>query len=166
MSHTPRLASRARLCLLLALSLVSQLPAAASARAPRAGAPPAALAQSLTPGQRVLIVYNSGDADSVSVADYYATRRGVPAANKCAVQPPSTSQITYAEYLSAIRAPVQGCLNAVGRHNILYIVSTYNGSYYIIEPPASINATDGGSSVDSRLSDIWDETEGLFSLNS
>ncbi|MGA7240463.1 MAG: hypothetical protein WBY44_32565, partial [Bryobacteraceae bacterium] len=55
-------------------------------------------AQSLTLNQRVLIVYNSADANSTAVANYYAGQRGIPAANLCPTTPPSTSLLAWSDY--------------------------------------------------------------------
>lgn len=41
--------------------------------------------------QRVLVVYNTNFADSLTVANYYIAQRGIPAANLCAISPPSST---------------------------------------------------------------------------
>ena len=111
-------------------------------------APQFAQAQALN--QRVLIVYNSNDTDSTSVANFYATQRGIPAANLCPITPSSTTLLGFAEYLSAVKTPVQNCLNALGQTNILYIVFTYNTPYDLLAPDQAIY------SLDEFVADIWD----------
>jgi uncharacterized protein (TIGR03790 family) len=65
--------------------------------------------------QRVLVVYNPGLADSAAVANYYAVRRGIPAANLCAISPPSQITVTQSAFETTVKQPVQACLNAAGR---------------------------------------------------
>src|SRR4051794_37596817 len=74
---------------------------------------------------RVLVVYNSTSPESQDVAQYYRSARGIPAANLCSINPSSTVVIPKAEYDSAVKTPIQACLNAAGRRQILYIVMTY-----------------------------------------
>lgn len=110
---------------------------------------PAALsAQNLS--ARVLIVYNSHNSDSIAVANHYQAARAIPAQNLCAIAPSSTTQMTWANYLMQIKAPIQNCLDALGPSNILYIVFTY-------QTPFTLFAADGRLySLDSFVSDIWD----------
>lgn len=110
---------------------------------------PCAQAQSL--GSRTLVVYHADQPDSVAVANYYATRRNIPAANLCAIRPPSLTNLTLAEYEQIVQQPVRGCLQTVGRTQVLYIVLTY-------ETPFTYQlATGAVYSVDSALSDLWDQ---------
>lgn len=102
-------------------------------------------AQSLA--SRVLVVYNSSFADSLEVAQHYATQRGIPTANLCAIS--SADALSAANYATVVRNPVRSCLNAVGPSNILYIVMSYLTPYNFV----SNNNVYG---VDSYLADIWD----------
>ena len=77
-----------RLAFFLVLVLVLGL-AAASAQVPL--------------NQRVLVVYNSASADSLAVANYYLSQRGIPAANLCAIAPPATVTLSDAAYQQFIR---------------------------------------------------------------
>jgi hypothetical protein len=79
-------------------------------------------AQGLPLSQRVLVVYNSADANSSAVANHYVAQRAIPTANLCPITPPNTSLLAWADYLSTVRTPVQNCLTALGSSNILYIV--------------------------------------------
>src|SRR5271154_6298193 len=54
-------------------------------------APDRSQGQSLS--SRVLVVYNSANSDSTNVANYYIAKRGIPAANLCAITPPSTTYL-------------------------------------------------------------------------
>src|SRR5947208_2824199 len=44
-------------------------------------------------GPNVLVVYNSADADSTDVANYYRTKRAIPAANLCPITPSNTTYL-------------------------------------------------------------------------
>jgi uncharacterized protein (TIGR03790 family) len=101
---------------------------------------------------RTLVVYNADNPDSVSVANYYGSRRSIPSQNLCAIHPPATDTVTWSQYLSSVKAPVQNCLNAVGRSNILYIVFTYQTPYDV----TSANVLTYYA-VDQYVADIWDQ---------
>jgi uncharacterized protein (TIGR03790 family) len=123
-------------------------------------APSPVMAQASTLNQRVLIVYNSSDVNSTAVANYYAAARGIPAANLCAIVPASTSYLSWTQYTSTVKTPVQNCLSAVGSSNILYIVFTYNTPYDVIAPDQATYA------LDQFVADIWDvyEPPGQYGL--
>jgi uncharacterized protein (TIGR03790 family) len=108
--------------------------------------------------QRVLVVYNTNFADSLTVANHYMTQRGIPAANLCAISPPSSTEITMTDYVNTVRTPIQTCLTNAGRTNILYIIFSYLNPYRIsVSNPPYIYSTD------SFVSDIWDQyTTQLF----
>jgi uncharacterized protein (TIGR03790 family) len=107
-------------------------------------------AQSWPLKDRVLVVYNSGDADSVSVASHYISRRGIPSANLCPVTPGSAIVLDRGNYETVIRDKVRACVDAVGKSKILYIVMTYN-------TPFRLMANGRPFSLDSALSDLYDE---------
>ena len=117
-------------------------------------------AQALALNQRVLIVYNSADANSTAVANHYAAQRAIPTANLCPITPPSNSLLAWTDYTSTVRTPVQNCLTALGSSNILYVVFTYNTPYSFIGPDQAIY------SLDQFVADIWDvyEPAGQFGL--
>jgi len=119
-------------------------------------------AQGVALNQRVLIVYNSADANSTAVANHYAAQRAIPSANLCPITPPSTSLLAWADYLSTVRTPVQRCLTAIGSSNILYIVFTYNTPYSLTGPDQVTY------SLDQFVADIWDvyEPSGQYGLPS
>jgi uncharacterized protein (TIGR03790 family) len=82
----------------------------------------------------ILVVYNAGftadlDAngvqDSLQVAQYYAQKRGVPAANLLGLNPSSTTQVTYAQFKTEVAQPIQDKLVALGKANINYILMIY-----------------------------------------
>ena len=74
---------------------------------------------------RVLVVFNRGDGGSREVAKYYAKMRGIPQQNLCSIAPIDPVILGWKEYLVQVKAPIQKCLTAVGRDNILYIVFSY-----------------------------------------
>ncbi|MEO8725609.1 MAG: TIGR03790 family protein [Acidobacteriaceae bacterium] len=99
---------------------------------------------------RVLIVYNSNNTDSQNVALHYQGARVIPAQNLCPIRPSSTQQLSWANYLSQVKAPIQNCLNALGPANILYIVFTYQTPFTLFGPDGKLYA------LDSFVADIWD----------
>ena len=100
---------------------------------------------------RVLLVYSPTDPDSTAVAAHYQAARGIPNANLCAVAAPTgNTDVAYNDYVTIFRNPVRACLNALGPQNILYIVLAYLR-------PLRINTTNLNYSLDSFLSDIWDQ---------
>ena len=118
--------------------------------------PSHAAGQSLS--QRVLVVYNTNFADSLTVANHYMAQRGIPAANLCAITPPSSIEITMTDYVNTVKTPIRTCLTNAGRTNILYIVFSYLAPYRVSVPnPYFVY------SLDSFVSDIWDQyTTQLF----
>ncbi len=104
---------------------------------------------------RVLIVYNPTDPNSTTVASTYQTARGVPNANLCGISAPTAPTVTYSDYVNLIRNPVRSCLNTLGAQNILYIVLAYLRPYVV-------QGTTMGYSLDSFLSDIWDQYSTQF----
>ena len=106
----------------------------------------------------MLVVYNTNFADSLTVANHYMTQRGIPAANLCAISPPSSTEISMTDYVNSVRTPIQTCLTNAGRTNILYIVFSYLSPYRI-----SVSNAPYVYSVDSFVSDMWDQyTTQLF----
>lgn len=117
--------------------------------------------------ERVLVVYNNNIPESRDVANYYATRRGIPAANLLDISPSSDSEISWSEYLNVVKGKIQTKLDALGRRNILYIVFSYRTPYRIPDVPAvgvDFNCTDNprcryGTALDQFVADIWDQTQ-------
>jgi uncharacterized protein (TIGR03790 family) len=106
----------------------------------------------LPTNQRVLVVYNAGNSASTAVANYYANQRSIPTANLCAINPPSTTSLTWGQYVSSVKTPIRNCLSAVGPQNILYIVFTYM-------TPFKVNGSTSPFyySIDQYVADIWDQ---------
>ena len=55
---------------------------------------------------RVVIVANSADHDSLALAEYYATQRGIPAANIVALPLPATETVKWPEFVSTTFNPL------------------------------------------------------------
>jgi uncharacterized protein (TIGR03790 family) len=109
---------------------------------------------------RTLVVYDSTRPDSESVARYYAAARSIPDANLCAIATPSPVWLTYAQFASTVLSPVQVCLDAVGRTNILYIVFAYDTPYKVIGPDGE------GYAIDSVMADAWDAVAPTYNFPS
>ena len=85
-------------------------------------------AQSVPLKDRVLILVNDRVPESVSVGQYYAAKRNIPAANILHLKTGATEQISQEEFNDQIEKPVRKFLDANGgamRQKILYIVPTY-----------------------------------------
>ena len=88
----------------------------------------AAFAQSVPLKDRVLILVNSRVPESVSVGQYYATKRNIPAANILRLKTAATEEIPAEEFKNQIETPLRKFLDAndgAMRRQILYIVPTY-----------------------------------------
>ena len=101
---------------------------------------------------RTLVVYNANSSDSASVANYYVAKRNIPSQNLCAITPPATNVLTWSQYVSSVKTPVQGCLNAVGPQRILYIVFTYETPYDVMGLTSPLVYA-----LDQYVADIWDQ---------
>jgi uncharacterized protein (TIGR03790 family) len=100
--------------------------------------------------ERVLVVYNSADPESRSVARYYMEQRHIPDGNRCAIAPSSIDYIRQSEYESRVRTPVRRCIETIGKQKVLYIVFAYHTPYVV-------QVNDRGFALDSFVSDLWDE---------
>lgn len=110
---------------------------------------------------RVLIVYNAAQSDSVEVAQYYAGKRAIPASNLCAINPSDTYELGWNDYLQQVRDPIENCLNSVGREKILYLVFSYQTPFRLSGVPNS-EAWDQFIALDQHIATI-SATYALFS---
>lgn len=110
-------------------------------------------------GANVLLVVNGNSEASRSVADYYRSRRSIPAPNVCTLTVTEDEEIPWAVYLKQIETPVGACLKKAGlTESVLYIVLTQgmplkvagNGSGMVRE----------GASVDSELTLLYAKMKG------
>ena len=112
------------------------------------------------PASRVLVVYNATEKESRRVARYYMERRGVPAANLCALRPPedesgeTDTAVLWPDLEKRIRQPIRKCVEALGRQAILYIVFSYRTPYRLAGPSPRSGM---GISIDQWVADLWDE---------
>lgn len=56
---------------------------------------------------RTVILVNSAQADSVALGEFYATERGIPAANLIALRMPEEESITWREFVDQVWQPLQ-----------------------------------------------------------
>ncbi len=54
----------------------------------------------------LLVVYNTNDPDSKGLADYYASKRNIPAERVFAISSPTTEEVTRVQYDDTIRTPI------------------------------------------------------------
>ena len=130
----------------------------------------------------VLVVYNTLYPESLDVANYYMTARGIPNANKCAITVSGDVNyfISYAEYTTNVKAPIRTCLNELGRDNILYIVFTYMTPFKLYDSTGhylsrQYNQTcwyiwpdpvpEPDRSIDSLIANIWNEDDRIWKDN-
>jgi uncharacterized protein (TIGR03790 family) len=105
--------------------------------------------------ERVLVVYNANVPASQEVADYYLNKRGIPAANKCAIAPSDAAAVDWYEFETKIKTPLKSCLNAVGKERILYLVLTYQTPFRIHNVPVAAGRE--LRALDSFLADLWND---------
>ncbi len=105
--------------------------------------------------ERVLVVYNANVPASQEVADYYSNKRGIPAANKCAITPLQTDSVDWYDYEINVRNPVKSCLNAIGKERILYIVFAYQTPYKIFNVPTPSGRE--SRALDQFIANIWND---------
>lgn len=104
---------------------------------------------------RVLIVYNPQIPASQEVADYYASKRNIPATNKCAIITAEAATIDWYEFETRIKTPIKSCLNTVGKEQILYIVFATQTPYRIHNVPVAAGRE--LRALDSFVAEIWND---------
>jgi uncharacterized protein (TIGR03790 family) len=92
----------------------------------------------------VVVVKNLNNADSVAIADYYTSKRNLPAEQVCAVRVTDVEECSYKEYEEQLQGPLKQFLAKLNRP-IDYIVLTKGIPIRIHE------GTEGGLSVDSLV---------------
>ncbi len=106
--------------------------------------------------ENVLIVANQSSPVSKSIAEYYARKRAVPAANVCYIRTDTAEEIPRARYNSQIAAAVSRCLVSGGLvEKILYIVTT-------LGVPLRVEGQEGAdiAAVDSELTLLYSSLKG------
>src|SRR5579862_1978304 len=102
--------------------------------------------------QRVLVVYDPTNSNSINVANHYLAARSIPTANLCAISPSEVdSLLTWSTYVSEVQNPIQNCLNTVGPNQILYIVFSYIRPFKLTAQNGKVYA------VDQYVADIWNQ---------
>src|SRR6266850_1214163 len=99
----------------------------------------------------VVVVKNLNNADSVAIADYYTSKRKLPAENVCAVRMTDVEGCSYKEYVEQLMGPLKQFLEKLNRP-IDYIVLTKGIPIRIKE------GAGGGLCVDSLVVTM-DKTE-------
>jgi uncharacterized protein (TIGR03790 family) len=102
--------------------------------------------------ERVMVVYNADEPESKQVASYYMAKRDIPASNSCKISVSSKDQIKQDEYDSAVKRPIQKCLERCGKDKILYIVLSYHTPWLLEFPPLQETYA-----LDQFVADPWDE---------
>jgi uncharacterized protein (TIGR03790 family) len=98
------------------------------------------------PGQvsanTVVVVKNLNSADSVAIADYYASKRKLPAENVYSVRITDVEECSYKEYAEKLMGPLKEFLKRLNRP-IDYIVLTKGIPIRTHEGPGGGNSVDG-----------------------
>lgn len=93
---------------------------------------------------RVIVLANSDEPESVRLADYYATKRGVPTANIIALKMPLTEAINWRTFVTTIVNPLteelvkRGWIDAIGMDltdvagRRKYVISGHKISYLVV----------------------------------
>jgi uncharacterized protein (TIGR03790 family) len=103
--------------------------------------------------ERVMVVYNSAEKDSRTVANYYMERRSIPKSNLCKIDTSPDPLWDGERYGPEVRKPIRACLEKLGKNKILYIVMSYLTPY-------AAHYSGNPQSIDQALADIWDEYAG------
>lgn len=111
-------------------------------------------------GANVLLVVNGNSAVSRQVADYYRSRRPVPAANVCTISSTAEEEISWDTYLNEIETPVANCLKK-GRlaEPVLYIVLTMGIPLKVSGGGTGVSRE--SAAVDSELTLLYAKLKGV-----
>jgi uncharacterized protein (TIGR03790 family) len=109
--------------------------------------------------ENVLLVINGNDAASREIAEYYRSRRSIPAKNVCVLATTSDEEIDRKTFESAVERPIADCLRKnLLQDTVLYLVTT-------LGLPLKISGAGSGmtaeySSVDSELTILYGKLKG------
>ena len=114
----------------------------------------------IQPSDQVLVVVNRRDPISAKVADYYRSRRPIPARNVCTIETTADEEIVWRIYEKEIEQPVAECLKKNGlTEQIFYIVLTMGIPLKIDGLGMSLESAEH-SSVDSELALLYAKLKG------
>ena len=80
--------------------------------------------------ERLLVIYNADEPDSLAVAEHYAQARGLPAGALCPTTPGGTVEIDASVYSAGVALPVLDCI-AGEWERYLYLVTVYGMPYRV-----------------------------------
>jgi len=103
--------------------------------------------------ENVAVVINDRSADSRTIGEYYASRRGIPETNLFHIDAPAAEEIDRATFIAAVDRPIRRLLSARRLHDrVLYLVLT-------MDVPLRIRGTSGplgtAGTVDSELTLLY-----------
>lgn len=108
--------------------------------------------------ERVLLITNRNSTASGEIANYYAAKRKIPAAQVCVIAAPDREQIARPEYERLVEAPVRQCLARRGlTERIFYLVTTLGVPLHI---QGTLGREATASSVDSELTLLYARMKG------
>ena len=108
--------------------------------------------------ERVLLITNRNSSESGEIAEYYAAKRKIPAAQVCVIAASREERITRDEYESSVRKPVERCLaQRKLTEQVFYLVTTLGVPLHVLGS-GKRNSTAG--SVDSELALLYARMHG------
>ena len=108
--------------------------------------------------ENVVVLANSNVQESIDIASYYATHRGLPDTNICLLDVPDTFTVSYDKYEQVIAPAVRECLETAGlKEQALYLVPVWGFPAVVVGWGREVDSlTD--KSLDSFLCDLYDES--------
>ena len=108
--------------------------------------------------ERVLLITNRNSRESGQIAEYYAAKRKIPAAQVCVIAAPAEEWISRDEYEATVRQPVERCLARKKlTEQVFYLVTTLGVPLHV-KGTGKQNSTAG--SVDSELALLYAQMHG------
>ena len=110
--------------------------------------------------ERVLVIYNANEAESLAVAQHYVEARGLAPSSLCPTAPAATDIIDVEDYQNSIALPVLACI-AGDWDRPLVLVTTYGMPYRVTEAVWDIaqEGTLTSASVDALLTQPHHQNE-------
>lgn len=107
----------------------------------------------------VAVIVNDADPASRAIADYYCTRRRIPAAHVCRIHTISNEEISRSTFEREVEAPIAAWLKSRNLVEKILALVTTSGVPLKVQGSESITGT--AASVDSELTLLYGQMHGL-----